>query len=460
MISRLGKMGDIAKIVNGKTLEKSLRKKIRHISTDTRNIEQGDIFLALQGEAIDGHLYVEKAFALGASFAIVNVNFDTTNINGNFLIVANTLTAYQELARVYRLSFPKLKVIGITGSNGKTTTKDMLYRAIKDQTNTLCTLENYNNEIGVPLTLFGLTEETEVAILEMGMRGLKEIDLLAKIACPDIGIIVNVGVSHMELLGSEENIARAKGELFENISREGCCIINKDNKWSKFLADRCRGKIITFGIEQEADVVATSIVEEISAIKSNISVLSTGYKLYLPIPGRHNLSNSLAVLAAIAELGLNIEKAIESLAKLTLSKNRLSFIKGLNKSEIIDDSYNANPDSMRESLKILANYKGKKQIAVLGGMRELGYIEKEKHEQIGNYTNQLGITQLITIGELGKIIALGALNSGMENVRNFQTWDESLIFLKNMLDENTVVLIKASRAIGLDRIVERIKESS
>ncbi|MEI7884797.1 MAG: UDP-N-acetylmuramoyl-tripeptide--D-alanyl-D-alanine ligase [Clostridia bacterium] len=458
MINRLGDFCDIKKIINAKTLEKTEQKKIKHISTDTRKINIGDIFLALQGEANDGHKYVENAFALGASCAIVNIKFDTKEIKGNFLLVEDTLMAYQQLAHAYRLSFPNLKVIGITGSNGKTTTKDMLFTAIKKQTNSICTLENYNNEIGVPLTLFGLEEETRVAIIEMGMRGLKEIDLLAKIASPNIGIVVNAGVSHMELLGSEKNIAMAKGELFDNISIQGCCIVNNDNKWSSFFADRCCGKIITFGIEHHANIFAKNIREETHAIKATVSVFGEQEELFLPIPGRHNLLNSLAALGAVYELGLSVGFAVEALTQLTLSKNRLSIMKGLNNCDIIDDSYNANPDSMRESLKVMMNYQGKKQIAVLGGMRELGCIEKEKHEQLGNYIQQLGIAELITIGDLGNLIAIGALNSGMKNVHMFQTWEAALGLLKPMLDNNTVVLIKASRAIGLDRIVERIKE--
>lgn len=459
----LGDLEYLSRVMEGKIYGHGSNSPVQQVSTDTRTLSPGSLFFALKGERFDGHDFVAQAFEKGAVGIVVSKSElarQYAESDKVVILVEDTLRALQLLAKSQREKYD-IPVIGITGSNGKTTTKDMVAAVLSQRYRVLKTQGNYNNEIGLPLTLLQLTPEHQAAVLEMGMRGLGEIATLSQIAQPTGGIITNIGVTHYELLGSVENIAKAKGELVESIPEHGFCLLNAEDGWSRRLSSLCRGKVIYYGFEARAQVRARDLRNTEQGMEFVLATEQGSIFVKLPLPGEHNVLNALAAAGVGLELGLELSEIAAGLETVQLSAMRLALVPGRNDSLIINDAYNANPTSTKASLKVLAQRKKRRAIAVLGDMRELGSIEVEAHREVGRYLVDLGIDFLLTVGPLARHIAQGAIEQGMEQERiySFARNDDAKRFLAEFLAPGDVVLIKGSRAVQMEEIVDFVKGS-
>src|ERR1700756_333041 len=386
---------------------------INKISTDSRTIKPGELFAALRGENFEGHDFVKSAAKAGASGALVDLNW-TGSVPNNFALLraADTLKAYQTLAANYRRSLA-LKVLAITGSNGKTSTKDFAAAVLPRRFRVTKTEGNFNNHVGLPRTILEATSEDEIAVWEIGMNHPGEIAALSKIAAPDAAIITNIGVAHIEFMGSREAIAMEKGALAEAVESQGTVILNADDPFSEGIAARTRAKLVFAGTTGGA-VRAIEISQ--SADGSEFTILEGAHRCraQLPVVGLHMVQNALLAVAAGRAFGLSIEECAAGLAAAPLTKARLQ-IKEIGGVQFLDDSYNANPDSMKAALRTLVelDIEGK-HIAVLGEMRELGEESQRGHEEGGEAAASFGIDHLIGIGEMGAVISRAAERAGIK----------------------------------------------
>ncbi|MBR2179568.1 MAG: UDP-N-acetylmuramoyl-tripeptide--D-alanyl-D-alanine ligase [Selenomonadaceae bacterium] len=429
------------------------------IVTDSRKITEGSLFIALKGEIFNGEDFAVEAVNKGAAGVIVSTDCPKEKLpeNGLVLKVSDTLAAYQSFARAWRDNF-NIPIVAITGSNGKTTTKDLTAAALSRLGDIQKTSKNYNNEIGVPLTLLGLNESHKAAVVEVGMRGLHQIDALAEVVKPTIGIVINVTETHIELLGSIENIALAKSEMVTSIKRGGLVILNADDPNVLAMKDKAAEgvKVLTFGIDHEADLQAFDI--ETDSITTTFKVRGIAdYTFKISLLGRHNVLNALAAICAALESGLSCEDIQAGFEELETTAMRFQVIEkdGLT---IINDAYNAAPASMRASLKTTADLAKGRKIAVLGDMLELGDISESAHREVGRETAKVGFDFLITLGTLAKFIAAGAEDAGLdaERVLSFETHEDAAEALKGIIKTGDTVLFKASRGMKLEKVLELI----
>lgn len=415
------------------------------IHTDTRTIRPGDVFLAFRGETFDGHQFVERAIAAGAIAAIVSKEIPGA---GPQLVVTDTLDAYQKLGQWWRQQF-EIPIIAITGSVGKTTTKELIAAVLETQGPVLKTEANFNNEIGVPKTLMGLSEHHQFAVVEMGMRGRGEIACLAKIAQPDIAVITNVGTAHIGRLGSREAIAEAKCELLAEAPKDAIAILNAETPLlPQTAATVWSGKTITYGL---------STGEFRGAMVEETQLEVHGDRFPLPLPGQHNALNYLAAIAIAQELRLDLEPLKQGIT-VTLPDGRAQTHELPGDIVLLDESYNAGPESMTAALKLLVKTPGQRKIAVLGPMKELGDHAVDLHQEIGGVVAQLGIDQLLILdeGEEGTAIAHGA--QPMDSIQ-FGNHDALIDYLQNHCQSGDRILLKASHSVGLDKIVAALKVS-
>ncbi len=418
-------------------------KTAQGISTDTRTVAPGQLFLALRGESFDGHLFVEQAIAAGAIAAIVDQPLDSDVPQ---IIVSNTLQAYQTLGRWWRDQFT-IPVIAITGSVGKTTTKELLAAALWTAGSVLKTEANFNNEIGVPKTLLNLTPDHDFAVIEMGMRASGEIAELTRIARPDIAIITNVGTAHIGRLGSREVIAQAKCELLAEMPSGSTAILNAENTLLLNTAKTVwSGQTITYGLST-GDLRGNLLNERVIELD--------GVTYPLPLPGEHNALNFLAAIAVIRLLKLD-ESGLRQGITVNLPGGRAEQIQLPNDITLLDESYNAGLESMTAALKLLANTPGARRIAVLGPMKELGEYAEAIHREVGNLVKTLQIDALYILdtGFEGNAIAQGA---SPVPTQQFDTHQVLAKMLTEKLQAGDRVLFKASHAVGLDRIVKAIQ---
>ncbi len=428
------------------------------VTTDSRKITEGSLFIALKGERFNGEEFACEAIGKGAAGVLIGDDCEQKNIptRGTVFAVEDTLAAYQKLAGAWRDKF-NIPIVAITGSSGKTTTKDLTAAALSALGSVLKTSSNYNNEIGVPQTLFELNENHRAAVVEIGMRGLNQIAPLAAIVKPSIGIVTNVGEVHVELLGSIENIARAKSELVESIDACGTVILNADDANVAAMIDRVKPgvKVITYGLECEADIRATNLITRRSSTTFTVKYSNKEYDCEIPILGRHNVSNTLAAIAAGVVLGLHEKELRAGFTTLATTKMRFEIIDrdGLH---IINDAYNASPASMRAALRTTAEIASGRKIAVLGDMLELGHLAENLHRSLGEELakNQFGV--LVTYGRLGKLIAEGAREAGIENIFMADSHEEAAEFLRGILTNGDTILFKGSRAMRMEKIIELI----
>jgi UDP-N-acetylmuramoyl-tripeptide--D-alanyl-D-alanine ligase len=440
------------------------------ISTDSRTVKPGELFIALRGQNYDGHDFLTSVIDKGAMGIIAAK--DAKNpflkripkqyLHVTLIRVDDTLKAYQEMARLARRKLGA-KVVAVTGSTGKTTTKDMIASVLSKIGTTKASAENYNNEIGLPATILGAEEGTKYLVLEMGMRGKGQIAELARIAKPHVGVITNIGLTHLELLGSEENIAEAKAELAAGVRPDGTVVVNEGSTWAGKVKGKTKAHVVTFGAGESADVRAENIVLDDRAraaftVKASVGRIESEFTVKLTIPGRHNIENALAAAAACLALGAPASIISKGLEDTRVQANRMEFIDLDSGVLVINDAYNASPASVEAALEVLMTTAGERKVAVLGDMLELGEISQEAHREVGRQAAERADI-LFAAGELAEAIAGGAIGAGMpaDSVRYYADQDEAAARLKTEIKRGDVVLVKASRALAFERIVECIK---
>ena len=451
---------EIARAVAGELIQGDPRAGFTSVSTDTRTVGHGDLFVALAGEQFNAHDFIDKALTGGAGGLMVSRRVETRSWPGPVIMVQDTLQALQFLARFNRKNFAGL-IVAVTGSNGKTTTKDMTASVLGQKFVTLKTEGNMNNHIGLPLTLLKLDDSHGAAVLEMGMRGLGEIDLLAGIALPDGAIITNIGETHLERLGSVANIARAKGELLDHITEKGFAVLNGDDPLVRQQSARCRGRVIFYGTGGEAPVCAENIsTADGKGLVFTARTPAGEIDVNLQVPGRHNIHNALAAAAVGLEAGLTTEEIRKGLEATKLTSMRLDITEG-HKITVINDTYNANPASAKAALQILADVgKGRRKVAIMGDMYELGSRTAEGHREVGTAAAALGVDVLTAVGKIAEEIALGAsLDDNPPNeIITFNTNAEVNRHLNKIIHAGDVVLVKGSRGMKMEEIVAGLLE--
>ena len=434
------------------------------VVTDTRKIAEKVLFVALKGERFNGEDFAAEALKQGAAGVIVGSGCTRENLEaaqkeqGTVLQVEDTLAAYQQIAHLHRMRFD-LPVVAITGSNGKTTTKDLTAAVLSARGPVQKTQANFNNEIGLPLTLLGIEEHHTAAVVEIGMRGLHQIEALAPVAAPQVGIVTNVGETHMELLGSLENIARAKAELVEAIPAGGTVILNADNPYVAGMADKAKEgvRVITFGIENPAEVKAEAVRTEGGRTLFMVEYAKERHEYVLPMVGRHNVENALAAISAGFALGMKAEEIREGLLNLEATKMRFE-CQEVGPWHVVNDAYNASPMSMKAAIETLSELvKDGRKIAVMGDMLELGDVEEEAHREVGRQLAAHGFSAVVTRGKLGALIAEGAKGSGIAEAYCCESHEEAAAKLKEILQPGDTVLFKGSRGMQMEKIIELLK---
>jgi UDP-N-acetylmuramoyl-tripeptide--D-alanyl-D-alanine ligase len=427
---------------------------VKGVSIDSRKIEEGNLFVPFKGENADGHRFVEDAINRGAAAAFWQKDVPNPPSHIPLIMVDDTLTALQELARSYRNEL-EVKVLGITGSNGKTTTKDMAASLLGLKYRVSKTEGNYNNHIGLPLTILRLSEDTEMAVLEMGMSAKGEIEFLTKLARPDAVIITNIGESHLLDLGSREAIADAKLEIILGLKDQGIIIYNGDEPLLRErLADYDGpGKMKTFGRTGDNDLYPIKIDQNTQG--NTFMTNEEEVEFHLPVLGTHNILNALAAMLAAEFFGVAYSKMNEGFAGLKLTNMRMELVRGANGVSIINDAYNASPTSMKAAIELVSSLSGfGRKILVLGDMLELGPQEKEFHHQIGSSLDAGKIDYAVTFGSLGEFIAQGAKEAlGADRVFSFEDKEALNQKLKQLATGDALVLVKASRGMKLEEVV-------
>lgn len=429
------------------------------VSTDTRTLAEGSLFVAIRGENFDGHKFIGEAFRKGARVVISEEEYPAGEDTA-VIVVEDTVKALGELAKNYIKTFD-ITVIGITGSVGKTTTKEMIAQVLSTQYNVHKTMGNFNNHIGLPLSVLNLNRDHSVAVFEMGMNALGEIDYLSKIIQPDIGVITNIGISHIEKLGSRQNILRAKLEIINGMKENGVLILNGDDELLSGLEGLLPMPVTFYGINENCNVQGYGI-ESMGekGVRFTVNIRNRDVDIFLPVPGIHNVSDALAAIACAVELGITDENIQKGLMQYSNEKMRLNIIEYGNV-KVINDAYNAAPSSAIAALSVLREIAGsRRSIAVLGDMLELGEYSGEAHRNVGARVAHEKINYLVAIGQLAKDYVLGAIEAGMDknNIIHFPDPESAINSLKELIEPNDVVLFKGSRGMHLDRIIENIFE--
>ncbi len=444
---------EVLKATDGKLLHPvHLSRAFTRVETDTRTIDQGALFVALKGEKFDGHDFAIKAFENGATGIVVQENRPEYNKEGlAVIIVADTLKAYQHLARFHRRRF-RIPIVAVTGSVGKTTTRGMIAAVLEQKFRVLQTEKNFNNEIGLPRTLLQLTPEHDACVVEMGMRGLGQIAELAAIAEPTIGVVTNVGKSHIELLGSQENIAKAKSELIQALPADGAAVLNQDDPFVAPMSDLCRGKVFGFGFGKNTVTVASRTSCDEKGIHFSCRCFDEVVEIHMPVIGKHNIYNALAAVSVGRILGVSLRQAQKGLAEYKGMAMRQELVY-IGTYTFINDAYNANPASMAEAIRSLAVLASGRKIAVLGDMLELGQWAQKEHEAIGAIAAENGIDMVITLGELARYIGQSAHDHGIAAVYAAQDHGDAAAYLKKVIQPGDTVLLKGSRGMAMEKLL-------
>ncbi|QPA31175.1 UDP-N-acetylmuramoyl-tripeptide--D-alanyl-D-alanine ligase [Thermaerobacillus caldiproteolyticus] len=458
MITRT--LRDIQEMVEGHGLSTSFESLIAQgVSTDTRTIQPGNLYIPLKGTTFNGHAFVSEAFAKGACAVLWAESEPHPPENVPLIFVDDTLQALQRLAHRYREQL-SVKVIGITGSNGKTTTKDIVSALLSAKYKVQKTEGNLNNHIGLPLTLLRLEEDTEMAVVEMGMSNFGEIELLSRLAKPDAAVITNIGESHMQELGSRDGIARAKLEIISGLNENSVFVYHGDEP---LLAKRVQQMelpyhIITFGSEQSNDYYPLTVFLEASGTVFTVNQAPDA-SFFLPILGKHHVYNALAAIAVARFFEVSWEEIKTGLSGLQVTRMRMEVTKTKGGWTIINDAYNASPTSMKAALELLGELTGyAKKIAVLGDMLELGDKEVDFHQQIGAMLQPNIADYVLTYGELARHIALEAQDSFPSGrVKAYDDKDALAKDLVSMLSPNDVILLKASRGMKLEELLNYLQ---
>ncbi|MEE9331510.1 MAG: UDP-N-acetylmuramoyl-tripeptide--D-alanyl-D-alanine ligase [Methylophilaceae bacterium] len=422
------------------------------IGTDSRNIKDNQLFVAIKGDRFDGNRFAAEAVQLGAAAALIS---DANTKVSPSVLVKDTRLALGALAHCWRKKF-SLPLVAVTGSNGKTTVKEMIASILSTaKGHVLATQGNLNNDIGMPLSLLNIRAEHTNAVIEMGMSHLGEIRYLTNIACPQVAVVNNAGTAHIGELGSRKAIAEAKGEVFEGLAKDGIAVINADDDFAEYwLSLNEDKKVITFGLGGGADVTAQYSTE---GGRSNISLKTPDgtVQVSLSVLGKHNVSNALAASAVAVALGVSNADIAQGLSRFNGVQGRLNLLVGLQNAVVIDDTYNANPDSMRAAIEVLASQKYDSKdtlIFVMGDMGELGLEADDLHAEVGAYAKQNNITRLFSFGQASKSASLAF----GENGRHFAGLESLVAALEDCMHAGVCVLVKGSRFMKMERIVNAI----
>jgi UDP-N-acetylmuramoyl-tripeptide--D-alanyl-D-alanine ligase len=457
---------EVLRATGGKLLQGEEKAFFQGISTDSRTVGEEDLFIALKGPRFDGHHFALEALAKKAGGVVIEED-KARDIRWNgyrpkaVITVKDTLRALGDLARDRRRRY-RTPVVALTGSNGKTTTKEMIAVCLETTFPILKTRENLNNLIGLPLTLLNLTEKERVVILEMGMNVPGEIRRLTEIAEPDVGLITNIQKVHLEGMGSLERVKEEKGELFRKMRRDGTILVNQNDPYVIDLASEFSGQKITFGVEKSADVMAKEIrLRGADGTSFKLILEGEEIEVALPLLGRYFVSDALAAIAVASLFGVEVKKAKEVLEHFQPFSLRMEIIHLEGGKTLINDTYNANPRSMELALETLAEMKGKgRAIAVLGDMLELGDFTEEAHQELGEKVEELSIDLLLTMGEKAPLVVESAIRHGFEpkRTRVVESHSEAISILKEVIQEGDWILVKGSRRMAMEKIVEGLIE--
>ena len=445
-------IGDILKMTGAKAgFEIDENARVCNISNDSRDIKEDTIYAAIVGERLDGHDFARAALENGAIAAIVEKRVTEKDI-----LVKDTRRALKDIAMGYRSRFD-IPFLAVTGSSGKTTTKDMLYFAVSESRKTLRNLGNLNSEIGLPMTVFNLDESHECAVLEMGMYVQGEIDYLAEIVKPHFAIITNVGVAHIQSAGSRENILKAKMEIANYMTQSDVLLINGDNDMLQTVdTGAIKPSVYKYGLEEHNDIRLISYETTESGMKIQADILGKITEYEIPTLGIHNIYNSLSVMGLCSLMGLDMKKSSEGIRKYQPSKYRME-IKSVSGKTLIEDFYNANPDSLRASIETFRQMQGERKVAVLADMLELGEISEKEHMNAGIQASEI-FDVIICIGSDAKYIGKGAIENGFDKGRVyfFANNEEAVSEINSILRPGDAVLMKGSRGMKLEEVAESI----
>ncbi len=443
------KLSKLAEILNGKLLGNDL--DYFHLSTDSRNLSQGDLFVAIVGEKYNGHDFLGSAKKNGAIAAVVS---KVQSIDLPQVHVKDTTIAFGQIAAHHRQAF-QLPMIAVTGSCGKTTTRALLNQVFSQQANVLSSEKSFNNHIGVPLTLLRLNDSHRFGIFELGANHIGEIEYLAGLVKPDIAIITNAGKAHIEGFGSQGGVAKGKGEIYQSLSESGTAIVNNDDAYSEYWKTLIgHRRTITFGIAVQADVMATNIeIDQQAKTHFTLSIRDKEITVALPLLGQHNVYNALAAAATAYACDLPMLLIKQGLEQVLPVSGRLVEQQGYAGISVIDDSYNANPTSVSAAIDVLAHRRGERFL-VLGDMLELGTNSQQFHYQIGEYAQQAGITRLYCLGDMSRYTVAGF----GENAHFFASHKALFDSLKEDCHDQATVLVKGSLAMEMSQIAQGLVE--
>jgi UDP-N-acetylmuramoyl-tripeptide--D-alanyl-D-alanine ligase len=449
-------MSDVARAVDGLFLGEN--SEVSSVATDSRLVEPGALFVALPGTRTDGGKFVPEAFANGASGALVRDGLDVHG--GPAVWVRSTSAALLRLAADER-SRSDATVVGIAGANGKTSTKDMASAVLATHLRVHASPESFNNEVGLPVTLLGAPADTEVIVAEMGARHVGDVAELCRIARPQVVVVTNVGVAHMEIFGSWDRIVTASAEPVEAIGPDGVAVLNADDGVVAGYAERCAGRVVSFGLSPGADVRAEGVTLGGDG-RATFDLVHDGSSncVSLAVPGEHMVANALAAAAVGLTLGVDAEACALALGDAVVSRWRMETFTTANGVRVLNDAYNANPESMAAALKTARWMAGKGHlIAVLGAMAELGPITDGAHERLGELAARMRVDRLITIGSEARTIASAGVREGVEpeNVASYDDAEEALDDVRRVARPGDVVLFKASRVAGLEKVAEALR---
>ena len=455
----------IAKACNGTLYgDKKEQSEVTGVVIDSRQAQPGNLFIAIRGERVDGHKFISTVFEKGCMGVVCETLPEP--LTGSCILVKDSIAALQEIAAYYR-SRLSIRVVGVTGSVGKTSTKEFIAAVLSQKYRIWKTQGNFNNEIGLSLTILGIREEHEIAVLEMGISHFGEMHGLSKIARPDICVITNIGQCHLEFLESRDGILRAKSEIFDYMNRNGDICLNGDDDKLNTIHSVHGITPVYFGRGSINDIMATQIhnnglfgSDAVIGIKENGRIIQQ-IQVKIPIPGEHMVENALAATAVGRKLGLTLEEISAGISSVAPVSGRSNLIQAGDR-VLIDDCYNANPVSMKAAVELLATAKNRK-VAILGDMFELGENEKELHASIGSYAVAKGIDILLCTGILSKSMYDAAIEENKKRYADcevywFETRQELLVHMEEILKEQDIILIKASHGMGFAEVVEALKQ--
>lgn len=444
----------IAAWSGGRLIQGCPTDRVSVISTDSRAVSAGEMFVAIKGERFDGHDFIDGVAQRDvAAIMVSSLNLAGERYEGGIIHVRDTLKAMQELARSYRRSMEDLFVVGVTGSNGKTSTKDFLTAVLSQQGPVNATPGNLNNHLGLPITILRTGGESISAVWEMGMSHPGEIEVLAEIAAPNAAVITHIGTAHIEHMKTREAIAAEKGMLAEAVGPDGFVVLPVGDDFTPAIASRCRAKVITAGIGK-GDVRATNLRPTSSGTAFLIETGDATVEAELPVPGPHMVGNAMLAVAVGLERGMDLREIVEALAGSRITGGRLQrrLVGGI---DFLDDSYNANPDSMRAALDTMVTIATTgRRVAVLGRMAELGEHEESEHRNLGSHAAGAGIDLLVTVGETAALMAEAA--GDRIETRKAETHEEAAEMLRDELKPGDVVLVKGSRSSAMEKVIEAL----